>query len=101
MASSGPHQMTMGNAQLRQLLTEVRSDCGHASTGPRVVLDQSSSRMRLAISLSPGKTCSSMGVLVLLSPSKAKRGPVREGGRGKESYSSKIFLTAPRRGAAS
>src|SRR5262245_12379812 len=75
MASSGPHQRMMGKAQSRQMLTEVRRDCGHPSTGPRAVRDQSCSRMRLAISLSPGKTCSSMGCVSSRCEPKAKRTP--------------------------
>jgi hypothetical protein len=51
----------MGKAQSRQVLTDVRSDCGHASTGPSGVRDQSSSRIRRAISLWPGKISSSIG----------------------------------------
>src|SRR5882757_2288744 len=58
MASSGPHHRTMGNAQSRQVLTDVRSDCGQLSTGPSGVFDQSSARMRRAISLLPGKISS-------------------------------------------
>jgi hypothetical protein len=55
----GPHHKTMGNAQFRHVLTDVRSDCGHCSTGPSGVVDQSSWRMRCAISLLPGKIPSS------------------------------------------
>src|SRR6478672_7247148 len=50
----------MGNAQSRQVLTEVRSDWGHVSTGPSAVWDQSSSRIRRAISVWPGKISSSI-----------------------------------------
>src|SRR5262252_5676509 len=60
MTRSGPHHRTIGNAQSRQMPTEVRRGSGHWSTGPRSVCDQSSARMRSAISLPPGKTGSSV-----------------------------------------
>jgi hypothetical protein len=50
----------MGKAQFKQVLTEVRSDSGQLSTAPNSVADQSSARMRRAISLSPGKMRSSV-----------------------------------------
>ena len=53
MLSWGPHQSTMGKAQSRQVLTHVRRADGHVSTGPSAVFDQSSARMRRAISLVP------------------------------------------------
>jgi hypothetical protein len=45
----------IGKAHSRQVLTDVRRDCGQRSTGPSVVFDQSSSRIRRAISELPGK----------------------------------------------
>src|ERR1700685_4518275 len=36
--------------------TQARSDCGHRSTGPRTVFDQSSARMRAPISPPPANT---------------------------------------------
>jgi hypothetical protein len=54
----------MGNAQSRHVLTDVRSDCGQRSTGPSGVFDQSSSRIRRAISVLPGNTSSNMNTSV-------------------------------------
>src|SRR6476620_6209288 len=53
MTSSGPHQMTIGNAQSRAILMEVRRLCGHEAIGPSAVFDQSISRMSLSISPPP------------------------------------------------
>src|SRR5215207_7554962 len=53
MLSCGPHQSTIGNAQSRHVLTDVRSACGHWSTGPSGVWAQSRARIRRAISLWP------------------------------------------------
>lgn len=55
----GPHHTRMGNREQRQVLTTVRSDCGHEETGPSAVFDQSVRRISRAISLSPGKIDSS------------------------------------------
>jgi hypothetical protein len=41
--SSGPHQITMGCREARQLLAAVRRLCGQPKIGPHGVVDQSSS----------------------------------------------------------
>src|SRR5262249_38414316 len=56
--------MTIGKAQSRQVLTDVRNDCGHRSAGPSVVFDQSNARMRRAISLVPGKIPSMIAITI-------------------------------------
>src|SRR5689334_13343194 len=55
MTSSGPHQITMGKAQSRAILTEVRRLCGQEAIGPSGVFDQSNSRMSLSISPPPAR----------------------------------------------
>src|ERR1700757_557479 len=52
-ARSGPHQITIGERELRQMPTAVRRLCGHFDTGPSGDAAQLNSDIRPAISLSP------------------------------------------------
>src|SRR5688500_1636890 len=52
LMSCGPHHSIIGNRLPRQMLTAVRRLCGHLSIGPIGVFDQSSPRMRAAMSQS-------------------------------------------------
>src|SRR5690349_15188020 len=58
MTRSGPHHSRMGNAQFRQVLTDVRSDCGQVSAGPSGVAAQSSERISAPISPPPARKSS-------------------------------------------
>lgn len=69
------------------MLSEVRRLCGHASTGPSGVPDQSTSRMRAASSPSPAKTRSRS--------SSVRRGQGRFGAKSTRGRMLKIDLRGP------
>src|SRR5215510_15184901 len=55
MQKFGPHQIRIGKREVRQIRTVVRKFSGQFCGGPNSVVDQSKSRIRPDISLSPGK----------------------------------------------
>src|SRR5580692_11940481 len=65
--------------------TQVRRACGHCSTGPSGVADQSSSRMRVAISPLPANndstSCLSLGAIQKLSTRQHRGQGLRANGR--------------------
>src|SRR5579883_1353621 len=65
---SGPHQTRIGKAQLRQMLTDVRSDCGQRSGVPNGVWLQSKRRMSAPISPPPDRKDGSLSSRAELTP---------------------------------
>src|SRR5438477_11657481 len=51
--NSGPHQSTIGNRELRQMLTAIFSESGHCAGGPNGDCVQSWARMSAPISPPP------------------------------------------------
>src|SRR4029453_14387682 len=71
---SGPQQMAIGYPEPRMICTQILSDCGHCSSGPSGVVDQSNARMSSPITPPPPSTDSIncvMSALAALVPNDA------------------------------
>src|SRR5262249_32347391 len=59
-----PQEMSIGCPAPSMMRTQARRECGHRSTGPSTVVDQSTARIRAPISPPPANTDSINGVLL-------------------------------------
>ncbi len=62
-----PQMTQIGRSEAKQMLTVVRRLCGHPSTGPSGVADQSIDRIKLPISPPPNRKARGFGSAASLS----------------------------------